>query len=697
MELFKLLGTIAVENNDANKAIDDTTGKARDMEGKFGKFMGGVGKVAAFTGKAIGAGLAVGATAMTRLTTKALNMAGDLEQNMGGSEAVFKDCAGKMQDTAKTAFSNMGLSASDFLGTANKMGALFQGAGFSIQESSELSSSAMQRAADVASIMGISTEDAMEAVAGAAKGNFTMMDNLGVAMNDTAIQNYALSKGINKTTAEMTQQEKIGLAMEMFMDKTAYAAGNYAKENKTLAGSLGTAKSALSNFLSGAGTVDDVVSSFSNAANVIVKNLNDLVPKLVNGITSLVKQIVPLLPPLLQSLLPGIVEGAVQLINGLVAAIPMIITALLDALPAIIDGIMQIFNAVIAALPQIMQVLCDALPTLIPQIINALITMLLTLMQFLPQIIQPIIDNLPQIIISIVTALMDNLPALIDGCIQLIIGIVQAIPQIILALIGALPTVIKSVVTGLWRALPLLVSGVKDMLGNVGTAIKTTVGGICSSVWEGVKAVFAPAGNFFAGIWNGIKSAFASVTDWFKDVFSKAWQAVKNVFSAGGKVFDGIKEGITGVFKTVVNAIIGGINKVISVPFNAINAMIEKLRNIEILGISPFDWVSAFNVPEIPLLARGGIVDKATAAVIGENGSEAVVPLERNTQWIDVIAHKVQSKAGAVDDAAINRLISEFVKFRTELYGIIVSALVNGVSLEWRERELARLVKTYVN
>jgi hypothetical protein len=103
-------------------------------------------------------------------------------------------------------------------------------------------------------------------------------------MNDTTLNAYALEKGINKTTQEMTNQEKISLAMEMFMEKTAYAAGNYAKENETLAGSLGTAKAALSNFLSGAGTVDDVVSSFSNAADVIIKNINELFPSLMNGI-----------------------------------------------------------------------------------------------------------------------------------------------------------------------------------------------------------------------------------------------------------------------------------------------------------------------------------------------------------------------------------------------------------------------------
>ena len=75
---------------------------------------------------------------------------------------------------------------------------------------------------------------------------------------------------------------------------------------------------------------------------------------------------------------------------------------------------------------------------------------------------------------------------------------------------------------------------------------------------------------------------------------------VKDVFSTGGKIFDGIKDGISNVFKTVVNGLIGGINKVISVPFNAINTMLGKIRDISILGVSPFNWIKTFTVPQIP-------------------------------------------------------------------------------------------------
>ena len=132
------------------------------------------------------------------------------------------------------------------------------------------------------------------------------MDNLGVAMNDTSIAAYAVSKGINKSTAEMTSQEKIGLAMQMFMEKTAKYAGNYAKENDTLAGSLGTAKSALKNFMATGENIDAVISSGMQFAKFAGKMAMELEPKLFNGIVSAVKAVIPKLPSAFAAVQEGI-------------------------------------------------------------------------------------------------------------------------------------------------------------------------------------------------------------------------------------------------------------------------------------------------------------------------------------------------------------------------------------------------------
>lgn len=179
-----------------------------------------------------------------------------------------------------------------------------------------------------------------------------------------------------------------------------------------------------------------------------------------------------------------------------------------------------------------------------------------------------------------------------------------------------------------------------------------------SEIFGKVKEFFSDLGATAAEIWSkivdgardawsGIKEAFSKVASFFGDIFGQAWQKVKDIFSTGGKIFDGIKEGIASTFKTVVNGIIGGINKVVAVPFNAINSVLSKIKNVSIAKQKPFDsLISLIDVPEIPLLAEGGIVNRATHAIIGEAGTEGVFPLEGSAAagWMDMLAEKLASK-----------------------------------------------------
>lgn len=246
------------------------------------------GTLSAF--KTLASGLsALGFGAMIK---NAISLAGDLQQNIGGSESVFKNYAGTIQKTAETAASSLGLSQSKYLATATKTGSLFQGSGFSVAQSADMVTQSMQRASDVASIMGISVDSAMEAVAGMAKGNFTMMDNLGVAINDTNLQIYAQEKGLGKLE---TTQQKVNAAMQMFLDKSDYAAGNYAKENDTYSGALTTFKAELEDFAAESGTallpfaqsVLPVLSSSLNALKPVIMT----VAEAVGGLGSVVSDV----------------------------------------------------------------------------------------------------------------------------------------------------------------------------------------------------------------------------------------------------------------------------------------------------------------------------------------------------------------------------------------------------------------------
>ena len=247
-----------------------------------------------------------------------------------------------------------------------------------------------------------------------------------------------------------------------------------------------------------------------------------------------------------------------------------------------------------------------------------------------------------------------------------------------------------------------VVKPVKDFFTGLFNSIKNAA----KTAWEFIKGVWnvvsswfnntliKPISNYFTKMWDnlktgaknawdGIKKVFSVVSDWFKDTFSKAWQKVKDVFSAGGKVFSGIKEGIEKTFKSVVNTIISGINKVIAVPFKAINSMLDKIRNVEIVGIKPFsNLISRFNVPSIPLLAKGGIVDGATF-IAGEQGKEAIIPLEQNTGWIakvaQEIAHILEAPILGLGDALKGMQIQQPQNAYTD-YNEVVKAFKDALS-----------------
>ena len=186
----------------------------------------------------------------------------------------------------------------------------------------------------------------------------------------------------------------------------------------------------------------------------------------------------------------------------------------------------------------------------------------------------------------------------------------------------------------------LVLEGIADILdGNVWEGIKKVGRGLLDlmnpigGLQDGFKSLWEKVASGAVDAWDGIKSAFKSVPEWFQGKFRDAWQKVKDVFSTGGRIWSGIKEGIESTFRTVVNAIIRGMNTIIAVPFNKINSMLNAIRNAHFLGISPFQnmWgVNPLPVPQIPMLARGAVIpaNRQFLAVLGDqrNGNNLEAP-----------------------------------------------------------------------
>lgn len=300
MTVEELNIVITATNRQFNEALDDIMSRLEGLEEQSQRTADNAGSIFTKLGGML-AGLGLG-----KIIGDSLTNGGELEQQLGGVEVVFSEHAEAMKKTAATAYRDMGLSEAEYLAKANKMGALFGGSGFDMSYAASMSQQVMQRAADVASIMGVDVKDAMEAVTGAAKGNFTMMDNLGVAMNDTTLQAYAQEKGLGKLE---TTQQKVNAAMQMFLDKTEYAAGNYARENDTFSGSLTTAKAQLENMTADLGTqLLPTATTLVTLARDGLELITPLVVSLGNGLNSVAQYLIGLSPS--AKTLLGIAVGA---------------------------------------------------------------------------------------------------------------------------------------------------------------------------------------------------------------------------------------------------------------------------------------------------------------------------------------------------------------------------------------------------
>lgn len=276
--------------------------------------------------------------------------------------------------------------------------------------------------------------------------------------------------------------------------------------------------------------------------------------------------------------------------------------------------------------------------------------------------------------------------------------------------LASIVTVIVGLVRGCWTIITTIFGIAYDWfnntvitpISNAFSILWTTITTLATNTWEAIKKVYTIVANWFnttlikpvttffsnmwsnlksgaSSAWEGIKSVFSNVTGWFKDKFTSAWTAVKNVFSTGGKIFTGIKEGIATTFKTVVNGIIRGINTIIATPFNTINGMLNKIRNASFLGVSPFKnmWSqNPLSVPQIPLLWRGGILKKGQIGLLEGNGAEAVVPLERETEWSNNIARKMSDyltdHSVGVNNVALASKMDEMIHTMKALKSTIV-------------------------
>jgi len=241
---------------------------------------------------------------------------------------------------------------------------------------------------------------------------------------------------------------------------------------------------------------------------------------------------------------------------------------------------------------------------------------------------------------------------------------IKKIFSVVKAILGAYFSTAWEAIKKVWDIVVAYFKIVWEGIKLVFSVVKEVLGGFFSTAWNAIKGVWDKVKPYFTAIWNGIKGTFSAVSKFFGNVFGSAWTAIKKAFSKVGSFFGGIwntikekfstigtkvGDAIGGAFKTAINAVIATVERGINVIPNAINRAIGAINALPGVSISPMSTVS------LPRLAKGGVLKKGQIGLLEGSGAEAVVPLEKNTAWLDEIAKRLSTKMNGNGMNSFNR------------------------------------------
>lgn len=272
----------------------------------------------------------------------------------------------------------------------------------------------------------------------------------------------------------------------------------------------------------------------------------------------------------------------------------------------------------------------------VSSIVDGIKNTLLTIVNFIKNNIITPIKNFLTPIVTWISQLLSSILATITSIIEVIWGVIQGlwtlistlfttaiewlnenvfgpIQEAFTSLIETIQNIFTSFIEGIQIAFTTawawlqenIITPIQETISTVVETIQNVINGAIDGIkvaWQGVsnwfkEKVIDPVANFFSNLWTGIKNTA-----------SDCWNGVLNLFKKGGELFNGMKDGVVNFFKTVVNGLIDGINKLISIPFKAINGFLNSIRNAEFLGVAPFKGLwkqDPISIPEIPRFKTG--------------------------------------------------------------------------------------------
>ena len=633
MELFKLLGTIAIDSTDAKQELDGFTEKAKESENDVADAFGKIGNVAGTIAKGIGiAGVALGGAFIG-----AVESTREYRAEMGLLESAFLT-AGHSSEEAKNTYSELNAVLGD--------------SGQAVEASQHLALIA-DNEKELSDLTGIltgvyATFGESLPLEGLAEGinHSASLGEVQGSLADALEWSGITVEDFNDKLAKLkTEEERQDLIVKTLKGTYSEASVQYKETNKDIIESR-KAQERLTDAMAEVGRVGEpIMTAFRNIAASLAENL---APALEAGIEKF-KAMVEWIKTNQDTFHSwvGVILGATTAIGAFVLIISWgkIMTAAANAIKVVRTAMLGL-NTVLLANP--VGLVVAAIAGLVAAFIY----------------------------------LWNNVEGFRNFWKNAWTTIKSLANSAWKAIVKYFSDAWKSI-TKTWSAVTAYFRGIWTGIKNAFSAVGSWFSSKFKSAWNNVKTAWNSAKSFFSGIWTGIKNTFNSVGTWFGSKFRAAMTSIRNAFSGWGSFFSGLWTKVkskfgsigTSIGTSMGNAVKNGMNGAIATVQSAINKGIG-LINSAIRLANKLPGINVGTVPTIslPRLAKGGILEKGQIGLLEGTGAEAVVPLENNRAWLSRVAEELndlqRTQQPMINDEAVLNRLNRIIELLQSLLGM---------------------------
>lgn len=583
MELFKLFGTIAIQNADANEAIDDTTDRASQSENKISSAFKKIGT-------AVATYFAV--DKIKDFGLNCINAASDASAASSQFSQVFGDMESQASKSLQTIADNTGIAENRMKGSYTQIAAFAKTTGLDTSDALGLADRAMVAVADSAAFYDRSLEETTESLQSFLKGNYENDAALGLSCTEIT-RNEAANRLYGKSFNDLSEAQKQLTLLQMVEDanKLSGAMGQASRESDTWTNQTGNLKQAWTDFKAvvGSNFLDIAVQAVKKLADV-VQGLADKVPGVIQwfneykGVLAGVAAVI------------GIVTTAYGLFNAVQAIKSAMNAAEVTSLGALVAAkwadvaataaMLAPYIAIVAAIAAVAAgvIYCYNHFETFRNIVNGVAEWIQTNLVAAFEFLRPYIEAIISAVGDLVSAIGDRLMQAFTWIVTKITEVYNSSSPIVQAIKTLFTTHfenIKTVITTVFNVIKTVVSTVLTVIRQIIQTITAAINGDWSGVWNGIKSIFSTIWNAIKSIVttviNGVKSVISNTLNAIKSVVSSVLNSIKSVFSSA---WNGIKSTVSSVINGVKSTISSGLNAAKSTVTNVLNSIKNAFSNI---------------------------------------------------------------------------------------------------------------------